>query len=269
MSGGPPPEARIPEPRDLLDFRGQVVVVTGASGGVGAGIARRFASAGADVVVHFRSDADGAERIARAIHEAGCRAVTVRGDLTVAGGAERVVDAAVEELGGLDVLVNNAGAYPLAALLEMTDDEWRAVLDANLTSTFLCTRAAARCMRDRGTGGAIVNIASIEGRNPAPLHAHYNAAKGGVLMLTKAAANELAPHGVRVNSVSPGLIGREGIEAQWPEGVDRWRRACPLERLGRPDDVADACLFLASPAARWITGADLRVDGGVMTSQIF
>jgi NAD(P)-dependent dehydrogenase (short-subunit alcohol dehydrogenase family) len=118
-------------------------------------------------------------------------------------------------------------------------------------------------------GGAIVNITSIESENPAPNHSHYNAAKGGVLMFTRASAYELAPHGIRVNAVAPGLIWREGLERDWPDGVQRWQKTAPLKRLGLPDDVADACLFLASPAARWITGASLLVDGGVMTHQIF
>jgi 3-oxoacyl-[acyl-carrier protein] reductase len=117
--------------------------------------------------------------------------------------------------------------------------------------------------------GAIVNITSIESVNPAPNHSHYNAAKGGVLMFTRASACELAPHGIRVNAVAPGLIRREGLERDCTDGVERWQNAAPLKRLGLPEDVADACLFLASSAARWITGASLLVDGGVMTHQIF
>jgi NAD(P)-dependent dehydrogenase (short-subunit alcohol dehydrogenase family) len=195
--------------------------------------------------------------------------MTVQADLAVRDEVERLMSQAASGLGGLDLLVNNAGSYPLAALVEMTDGEWRSVLDANLTSVFLCTQAAARQMIDRGRGGGIVNIASIEAESPAALHSHYSAAKGGVVMYTRAAAFELAPHGIRVNAVSPGLIWREGIEGAWPEGVERWLDACPLGRLGRPEDVADACLFLASRAARWITGANLRVDGGVMVSRIF
>jgi NAD(P)-dependent dehydrogenase (short-subunit alcohol dehydrogenase family) len=151
----------------------------------------------------------------------------------------------------------------------MSEAEWDEVVNSNLRSTFLCTQAVARQMMAQGDGGAIVNIASIEAENPAPMHSHYNAAKGGVVMHTAAAANELGPHGIRVNAVSPGLIWREGIEQAWPDGVERFLKAAPLGRLGRADDVADACLFLASPAARWITGANLRVDGGVMTKQIF
>ena len=151
----------------------------------------------------------------------------------------------------------------------MTENEWDAVVNANLRSVFLCTQAAAKHMMAQGEGGAIINISSIEGENPAPTHSHYNAAKGGVLMHTRAAAHELGPHSIRVNAVSPGLIWREGIEVAWADGVERWKKRAPLTRLGMPADVADACLFLASPAARWITGANLRVDGGVMTCQIF
>ena len=157
------------------------------------------------------------------------------------------------ELGPIDVLVNNAGIYPMHSILDASVDEWQEVVDANLRTTHLCTQAAARSMKERDTGGAIVNVASIEGLRPAPLHSHYNAAKGGVLMYTQSAALELGRYGVRVNAVSPGLIWREGIEQAWPEGVERFEERAPLKRLGRPEDIADACLFLASKAARWIT----------------
>ncbi len=170
-----------------------------------------------------------------------------------------------ETFGGLDVLINNAGVYPLASILDMNDDAWHSVVNANLFSVYLCTQVVARNMVKHGRGGAIVNIASIEAETPAPMHSHYSAAKAGMLMYTRTAACELGAHGIRVNAVSPGLIWRDGLERDWPEGVERYRKAAPLGRLGRPDDVADACLFLASPAARWITGANLRVDGGVMT----
>ncbi len=142
----------------------------------------------------------------------------------------------------------------------MTAAEWRAVVDTNLTTVFACTQAAAELMRD--AGGTITHIASVEARVPAPGHAHYTASKAAVVMHARAAAQEYGPWGVRVNTVSPGLIEREGLADAWPEGVRRWRRASAVGRLGRPEDVGDACVFLASPLASWVTGHDLVVDGG-------
>ncbi|HEY7833786.1 MAG TPA: SDR family NAD(P)-dependent oxidoreductase [Ktedonobacterales bacterium] len=259
----------IPAVRDLLDLSGRVALVTGSGSGLGRGIAARFAEAGATVAVHYHTSAAGAEALVARIAAAGGRAVALQADLTRADEVARLVAAVGERCGRLDILVNNAGSYPAVGALEMTPEQWDDVIAANLRGTFLTAQAAARRMVAQGTGGAIVNITSIEAENPAPGHSHYNAAKAGVLQLTRALAAELGAHAIRVNAVAPGLIWAEGIEADWPDGVARWQRTAPLARLGRPEDVADACLFLASPAARWITGASLTVDGGVMTHQIF
>ena len=259
----------IPNVQTLLDFTGKTVIVTGSGSGLGQGIAQRFAEAGAQVVVHYRASAEGAQAVVKQIIDKGGRALAVQGDLSREADAARLVQEAVAAFGRVDVLINNAGTYPLASVLEMTGAQWDEVIDANLRSAFLCTQAAAKQMVAQGGGGAIVNITSIEAENPAPLHSHYNAAKAGVLMFTRASAAELAVHNIRVNAVAPGLIWREGLEQAWPDGVQRWLKTAPLQRLGLPEDVADACLFLASPAARWITGASLTVDGGVMTHQIF
>ena len=260
----------IPAPQSLLDFAGRVVLVTGGSRGIGAGIALRFAEAGADVAISYHANQAAAEAVAGRIRAQGRRAFALSADLAGEDDARRLVSEAAAELGRLDVLVNNAGAYPVQPLLDMTAADWDRVVDANLRSVFLCTQAAAlQMIGQEPAGGAIVNIASIEAENPAPGHSHYDAAKAGVLMHTRAAASELGPHGIRVNAVSPGLIWSASLEADWPDGVARWKRAAPLGRLGQPEDVADACLFLASSAARWITGANLLVDGGVMTRQIF
>lgn len=259
----------VPHPHHLFDFSGQVVVITGSGSGLGSGIALRFAEAGAKVVVNYRSSAESAQAVVAEIEALGGSAVALQADVSQKSDVNRLVEKTAEHFGQLNILINNAGLYPLHSLLDMTEEDWDLVLDSNLRSTFLCTQAAAKQMIDQGSGGAIVNIASIEGQNPAPNHSHYNSAKGGVLMHTAASAYELGPHGIRVNAVSPGLIWRESLEDDWPDGVTRWQKAAPLTRLGLPSDVADACLFLASPAARWITGANLVVDGGVMTHQIY
>jgi NAD(P)-dependent dehydrogenase (short-subunit alcohol dehydrogenase family) len=258
-----------PEVKALLDLSGRVAIVTGAGAGMGTGIARRFAEAGASIAVHYLKSADGALRLADAVEAIGGRAVAVQADLTAAADVERLMTTVREALGAVDVLVNNAGVYPVSELTEMSEAEWDLVVDANLKSVHLATQAAARLMRAARHGGAIVNIASIEAGNVAPGHAHYAAAKAGVVMYTRAAARELGPFGIRVNAVSPGLIWRERLDEDWPDGVRRYQRAVPLGRLGDSADVADACLFLASTAARWITGAELVVDGGVLTATAY
>lgn len=266
-SENPGPAA--PPVTSLLDFSGKVALITGAGSGMGRGIAARFAEAGAHVMAHYHTSAEGARALAARISGGGGHAQTHQADLTQPEEVAGLIRATVDAFGRLDMLVNNAGVYPLTGLLEMAAEQWDAVIAANLRSVFLCAQAAARQMIAQGEGGAVVVITSIEAENPAPSHSHYNASKGGALMFTRAAAAELGPHGIRVNAVAPGLMWTEGIEADWPDGVERFRRAAPLGRLGMPEDVADACLFLCSPAARWITGASLTVDGGVMTHQIF
>lgn len=255
--------------KDLLDFRNMAAVVTGASAGIGAGIARRFAEAGADVVVHYRGNEAGARAVAADIQELGRRAITIKADVSQAPGAADLITAALNAFGSVDVVVNNAGSYPASPLLEMAESEWDQVIADNLRSVHLCTQAAARAMLERHKSGAIVNIASIEADNPASMHAHYTAAKAGVVMYTRTAALELGGKGIRVNCVSPGLIWREGLDRDWPEGVNAYKQAVPLGRLGTAEDVADACMFLASPAARWITGANLLVDGGILTNRAY
>ena len=259
----------VPTPDQLLDFSGKVVLVTGGGRGIGAGLALRFAEAGADVAFSYFSSEAGANQVVQSIQALDRNAVAVRADVRSRADVERLVEKTVEELAALDVLINNAGINPLASVLEMTDEQWNEVVDTNLRGVFLCTQLGAAQMIRQGSGGAIVNIASIEAENPAPMHSHYQASKAGVVMHTKAAARELGGHDIRVNVVSPGLIWAEGLDKNWPDGVSRYLAAAPLGRLGQPDDVADACLFLASPAARWITGANLVVDGGVLTSTAY
>ncbi len=260
---------KVPPVQSLLDFGGRAVLVTGAGGGIGRGIAERFAQAGAAVAVHYHSNPAPAEQLATQIVAGGGRAVTLQADIRDQYAVAQLIEQTAAQLGRIDVLVNNAARQTLAPMLEMTAEEWDAMIETNLRGVFLCTQAAARQMIAQGGGGAIVNISSIGGEQPAPNHSHYNVSKSGIAMHTRAAAAELGLHGIRVNAVAPGLIWRDGLDQAWPDGLARWQRAVPLGRVGTAEDVADACLFLASPAARWISGVSLRVDGGVMSAPIY
>lgn len=251
----------------LPDLTGRVAVITGAGGGIGAGIARRFAAAGADVVIHFRTSAQPAEALADEIRATGARAITAPADITDPSACRALMSAAVDAFGRLDVLVNNAGVQPVQPLETMTVDDWRAVMDTNTTGTFAATRAAVEVMRsqkyDEVAGGCVIHIASIEGTHPAADHAHYCSSKAAIIMHARTAALEYGPLGIRVNAVSPGLIDRDGLAESWPDGVDRWLSHAPLGRLGTAADIGNACVFLASPLAQWITGQNLVVDGGM------
>ena len=251
--------SELPAPDEMIRLDGRVIVVTGAGGGIGGGIARRLMAAGATVVAHTRSSP------VDHLVDGGGEPVVVTADLAEEGAAERVVQAALDAGGRIDGLVNNAGIQPVVHFTEMSDGEWTEMIDTNLTAVHRLTRAAADAMRAQGTGGSIVHIASIEGRHPTDFHGHYATTKAGLLMHARAAAGAYGPHGIRVNSVSPGLIDRPGLADDWPEGVARWQAAVPLGRTGTPEDIGDACVFLCSDLARWITGADLVVDGGVLT----
>lgn len=244
----------------LPDLTGTTTLVTGASGGIGRGIALRFAAAGSAVAVHYHRDQTRADAVVQEIKAAGGKAVAFAANLSDDTACHELVHAATNWTGRLDALVNNAGIQPVTALPGMSALDWHTMLDTNLTSAFSCTQAAAQVMTE---GGVVIHIASIEATQPAPGHAHYSSAKAALVMHARAAALEYGPRGIRVNTVSPGLIDRPGLADDWPDGVQRWQRAAPLTRLGTPEDVANACVFLASPLASWITGHNLVVDGGV------
>ncbi|MBK0421595.1 SDR family oxidoreductase [Leucobacter sp. CSA2] len=258
----------------LPDLSGQRVLVTGASGGIGGGIARRFAAAGADLAVHYRGSADAAFALVEELRERGARAVAVRADLGEDGAPAALVAEAVHALGGLDGLVNNAGIQPVQLLAETSRADWDAVLATNLGAVFELSREAAAAMtaeaeredEDRTGARWITHIASIEASRPGMAHAHYAAAKAGLVMHARAAALQLGPDGIRVNTVSPGLVDRPGLAEAWPEGVASWNERAPLGRLATAADIGNACVLLASPAASFITGQDLAVDGGMLAT---
>ena len=255
---------------NAFDFSGQTVLITGSGGGIGAGIALRFAQGHANVVINYRSSFEDANIIIDQIRDIGASAIAIQGDVTQADDVHTLFAQAVEAFGHINILINNAGIYPLHNMIDMDVEDWDAVIHTNLRSAFLCTQAFARHTQAQTTHNrAIINIATIEGEHPAHMHSHYNTSKGGLLMFNRASALELGQYGIRVNAVSPGLIWREGIEEAWADGVQRYRQQAPLGKLGTVENVADACLFLASPFANWITGTNLIVDGGVSASPLF
>ncbi|SDB22290.1 SDR family NAD(P)-dependent oxidoreductase [Bauldia litoralis] len=253
----------------LLDLSGKVALVTGAGRGIGAGIVRRLAEAGAAVAVHYRGGKEAAEALVATVAGDGGKAMAIHGELTDRTAVESAFAAIGETLGPVDILVNNAARQTHSTIADMEPDEWRDTLATNLDAVFNTTRVATDAMVARGAGGVIVNIASIEGLQPALTHGHYATTKAGLIMFTRATALEFGRHGIRANAVSPGVIHAPGIEENWPEGVKRWLAAAPLGRMGDNYDVADAVLFLASPASRFITGANLVVDGGVTVTPSF
>lgn len=229
-------------------------------------IAERFAEAGARVVVHCGKEKERAHGVAERLSRV-TQVDVVAADLTDPAAVEEMF-ASTAPYGSVDILVNNAGVYPSAPIADLSATEWAAVFRINVEAAFLCLQAAVPTMAAQG-GGSIINIASLSATRPALHQSHYNSSKAALVALTRSAAVELAPHGIRVNSVSPGLVEREGLEEAWPAGVAQWRAHAPLSRLGRPVDVANACIFLASPLAEWITGHDLVVDGGMSATPAY
>jgi 3-oxoacyl-[acyl-carrier protein] reductase len=236
---------------------GKVALVTGASRGIGAAIARELARAGARVAVNYRSGREAAEEIA-----GGIGGVVVQGDVADAEQAQAMVERAESELGDLDILVNNAGVTRDTLLARMSDDDWDAVLGTNLGGVFHTSRAVARKMLRR-RAGSIVNLTSVVGLRGNPGQANYVAAKAGVIGFTKALARELGGRGVRVNAVAPGYIETELTMVLSEPVRDTILTNTPLGRLGRPEDVAGAVRFLCSDEAAFVTGEVLLVDGGL------
>ena len=240
------------------------VLITGASRGIGAACARRFARDGWSVAVHYYKSEAEALALAEELRAAGAEAVPVRGDLSDPAQAARAVEGAQAALGHLDALVCNAGvALPVQLLTDTTDDQWRRVMGTDLDGVFFTLRAAIPGMVSRKRG-AIVTVSSMWGVTGGSCEAPYSAAKAGVIGLTKALAKELGPSGIRVNCVAPGAIETDMTAFLTPEDRAALAGETPLGRMGAPEEVAEAVRFLAGEEARFITGQVLRVDGGMV-----
>jgi 3-oxoacyl-[acyl-carrier protein] reductase len=242
---------------------GKVAVVTGASKGIGAAIAKSLAAAGASVVVNYASSKSGADTVVKSIEAAGGKAVPVRGDVSKADGAQAIVDAALKTYGHLDIVVNNSGVYEFAPIEQVSEEHFRRLFDVNVLGTLLVTRAAVKHL---GEGGSIINIGSVVSRITPPQSAVYSGTKGALDAITSTLARELGARKIRVNSINPGMIETEGTQSAGIIGSDLAKDVLaqtPLGRIGQPDDVAKIAVFLASDDSAWMTGEQLLVAGGL------
>lgn len=246
-----------------VDLRGKVALVTGGSGAIGGAICEALARAGAAVAVHYGSNRDGALRVADRIRGEGGRAVVVGGDVASEDDVERFFREVREQLGRVDILVNNAGTLRDGLVVRMRLEDWRRVLDTNLTGTFLCTREALRDML-RARWGRVVNVTSVVGLVGNAGQANYVAAKAGIVGFTKAVAREVASRNITVNAIAPGYVHSRMTEAL-DEDQRRWLTSqIPMGRTGTPGEIAPAVVFLCSEQAAYITGQVLNVDGGMV-----
>ena len=247
----------------MTKLNGKVAVVTGASKGIGAAIAKTLAKDGASVIVNYASSKAGADAVVEAITSAGGKAVAVRADVSKAADARALIDAAIDQFGRLDVLVNNSGIYEFASIEELTEEHYRRQFDVNVLGVLLATQAATSHLAD---GASVINISSAITHVNTPSAAAYAGTKGAVNAISGVLANELAPRGIRVNVVSPGFVVTEGTHTAGITGSEMEAgivAQTPLGRAGNPEDIADVVAFLASNDARWLTGENLTASGGI------
>ncbi|WP_290815732.1 SDR family NAD(P)-dependent oxidoreductase [Halovivax sp.] len=247
---------------ERFTLEGQTAIVTGGNRGIGKAIARGLADAGANVVIANRTLESGEEAAAEISEETGAEAIAVRTDVSEEADVSALVDATVEEFGGIDVLVNNAGIAIHGGAEEKPLEEWQETIDVNLTGTFLCSKYAGREMIEGG-GGSIVNVTSMSAyiANYPQKHVDYQASKGGMEAFSRQLASEWAEHGVRVNNIAPGYVATE-ILVDDEELLNTWKSEMLQDELARPEDIAPLAVYLASDASSYVTGESIVIDGG-------
>ena len=244
----------------ILEHR--IALVTGASSGIGAAIAEEMASEGADIVVNYCNNREGAENTAEKVRNLGRKALAVRADVSLKADVDEMISRTIDSFGRIDILVNNAGIALWKPFLEIEEDEWDRTLETNLKSVFLCSQGVAKTMVASGISGSIVNISSIAAHGSLDCLVPYCASKGGMTLATKAMATELAPHGIRVNALAPGTIDIERNRKTDPDYPDDWHPYIPLGRVGTVAEIARPVIFLASEQSSYITGQIFWADGG-------
>jgi NAD(P)-dependent dehydrogenase (short-subunit alcohol dehydrogenase family) len=237
----------------------KVALVTGAQQGIGAAAARALAAAGHDVAINWLDNQAQAEAVAAEIRATGRRAALIQGDVGTAAGAAALVEQTIAAFGRIDVLVNNAGIFPRVEFVDMTEAEWDRVIAVNLKGSAFCAQAAARAMVAGGIKGVIINLSSSSVRGT-PLGVHYTATKAGIIGMTRSMALSLAPHGIRVNAIAPGLT--DTAQPRYGNTEAELAQQIPLGRMGRPEEIAGLMAYLASDQAAWITGQVYHINGG-------
>ncbi len=245
-------------------FTGKVALITGASKGIGRAIAAHFAQLGADVAFTYLSSVEKGQALETELAAHGAKVKGYRSDASDYAQAEKLIEDVLADFGKLDILVNNAGITQDGLLMRMSEQQWDQVMNVNLKSVFNLTKAATKPMM-RAKAGSIINMTSVVGIKGNAGQANYAASKAGIIGFTKSVALELGSRNIRCNAIAPGFIETEMTDALDPKQVDEWRKAIPLKRGGRPEDVAKATAFLASDDSAYITGQVLQVDGGMLT----
>lgn len=257
------------ETQKMLDFKDKVAIVTGAGSGMGTGIAKTFAKAGANVAITYNSNEDAAKKIVSELEEFGVKASAFKLDQRKPQECARIAEKIYEEFGKIDILVNNAGLNINMDSLELTEEIWDKIMDTNTKGFFFMSREVAKQMIKANNGGAIVSIASINGITPLADAAHYGASKAGVIMGTRSLARDFGKYGIRVNAVAPGLMDAPQLDINVPGWRESFEERSALGRIGQYEDIGNVCLFLASPMSSWVTGETIIADGGVILAEAY
>lgn len=253
---------------NAVDYTGKTVLITGAAQGSGAGIAKRFVEAGADVVITYnRNDKAAQEKVAE-FRKAGSKAAAYHLNQLDTASIDTVIQQIYKDYGRIDCLVNNAGIYPHQNVLDMSEQEWDAMMNSNARGAFFVSQSVAKVMKENG-GGAIINISSINAFNPSDTLVHYGASKAAIEMITRGLAHSLGKYGIRVNCIAPGLIDAPNLDKNVPGWRESYSSRAPLGRIATPADMGNVCIFLGSALASFVTGQIISVDGGVLLAPCY